>query len=67
MRWLVKIGFSYNTLAIFLGSGPFVHRVTIGRTSAPTSFRENFIFSPLSTYFPTPKANKGLIGPPNLD
>jgi hypothetical protein len=36
-------------------------------TFALTSFRENFIFSPLSAYSPTPKANKGFLGPPNID
>ena len=37
------------------------------RTSAQTVFRENLIFSPLSAYSPTPKANKGFLGPPNID
>ena len=30
-------------------------------------FRENLIFSPLSTYSSIPKANKGFLGPPNID
>jgi hypothetical protein len=34
-------------------------------TSAPTLFRENLIFSSLSVYSLTPKANKGYLRPPN--
>jgi hypothetical protein len=37
------------------------------RTSALTSFRENLIFSSLSIYSPTPKANKGFLRLPNSD
>jgi hypothetical protein len=36
--------------------GPYVR--SRDHMSAPTSFRENLIFSPLSVYSPTPKANK---------
>jgi hypothetical protein len=32
MRWLVKIGFPRHTLTVRPGSGPYVHRVTMGRT-----------------------------------
>ena len=35
--------------------------------SALRVFRENLIFSPLSAYSPTPKANKGFLGLPNTD
>ena len=37
------------------------------RTSAMWVFRENFIFSPLSTYSLTPKANKNTLKPSSLD
>ena len=53
----MKIGFSCHTLAIRLGSGLYVHHVTMSRTSVMTSFRENLIFSPLSTYSLTPKVS----------
>jgi hypothetical protein len=46
-------------------NGPYVW--SLDRTSAPMSFRENLIFSPLSAYSLTPKANKGFLGPPNID
>ena len=36
-------------------------------TSAIRIFKENLIFSPLSTYSPTPKANKGFLRPPNTN
>jgi hypothetical protein len=36
--------------------GPYVQ--SRDRTSTLTSFKENLIFFPLSTYSPTPKANK---------
>jgi hypothetical protein len=82
MGWLVKIGFSCNALAIRLAQGYmstesqrairpitrlYVHHITTGRMSALTSFGENLIFSPLSAYSPTPKANKGPLRPPNTD
>jgi hypothetical protein len=69
---LVKIGLPYHTLAVRPCSSLYVHCVTIGPyfrsqdcTSAPTSLRENLIFSPLSAYSPTSRANKGFLGPPN--
>ena len=36
-------------------------------TSTLRVFWENLIFSPLSAYSLTPKANKGFLGPPNTD
>jgi hypothetical protein len=65
MGWLVKIWFPYNTLAVRPLShyGPYVR---LGdRTSAPTSFRENLIFSSLFAYSLTPKANTNSLGSPN--
>jgi hypothetical protein len=35
------------------------------RTSTLTFFKENLIFSSLSAYFPTPKANTDSLSPPN--
>jgi hypothetical protein len=62
-----------HTLALRLGSGPYIRCDTSGRTSghktihfifgsyircdASTSFKENLILSSQSTYSPTPKAN----------
>ena len=40
---------------------------TLDRMSAPTSFKENLIFSTLSAYSPTPKANTDSLRPPNSD
>jgi DNA-binding transcriptional regulator/RsmH inhibitor MraZ len=65
MGQLIKIEFPCHTLTVRLGSGSYVHCDTKGRTSTPTSFRENLIFSSLFTYSPTPKANKGYLRPPN--
>ena len=45
--------------------GPYVRSQY--HTSALKVFRENLIFSPLSAYSLTPKANKGFLGPPNID
>jgi hypothetical protein len=69
MGRLVKKGFPCNTLAVRPGSlchdGPYIRSQDY--TSAPTSFRENLIFSPLSAYSPTPKANTNSVRPPNTD
>ena len=57
----MKIEFSWNALAV----RPLCHDGLYVRlqdcTSAPMLFRENLIFSPLSAYSPTPKANKGFL------
>ena len=48
-----------------LHNGPYV--LSQYRTFGLRVFRENLIFSLLSTYSPTPKANKGFLGPLNTD
>ena len=78
MGWLVKIGFSHHTLAVRpdhiswlkvvrppCHDGPYVR--SRYRISALRVFKENLIFSPLFAYSPTPKANKGFLGPLNTD
>ena len=67
MEWLVKIGFPYNTLAIRQQrhNRPYIR--SQDRTSTLTSFMENLIFSPLSAYSPTLKANTDSIMPPNSE
>jgi hypothetical protein len=40
---------------------------SLDRTSVMMFFRENLIFSPLSAYSLTPKANTDSLGPPNTD
>jgi hypothetical protein len=63
----MKIGFPYNILDVcpLRYDGPYIWSQDC--TFAPTSFRENLIFSPLFAYSPTPKANKGFLEPPNTD
>ena len=39
MGWLMKIGFPCNTLAVHLGSMPYVYRVMMGRTSGHNTVR----------------------------
>ena len=56
MRRLVKIGFFCHTLIWARCS-----------MSALRVFRENLIFSPLSAYSLTLKANKGFLRPYNID
>ena len=50
-------GFPCLTSTIHPGSGAYVHHVIMGCTSSLDTvwvFKENFIFSPLSAYSPTP-------------
>ena len=64
---LVKIGFPCHTLAVCPPCYDEPYVWSRYRTSALMVFKENLIFSPLSAYSPTPKANKGFLGPPNID
>jgi hypothetical protein len=67
----MKIGFFCHIMAVrpAWGCTSTVSRraVRLVSTSTLTSFRENLIFSPLFAYSPTPKANKGFLGPFNTD
>jgi hypothetical protein len=69
----MKIGFPCHTLAVCLArgrtsmshDGPYIQ--SRDRTFTSMSFRENLIFSQLSAYSLTPKANKGFLRPSNTD
>ena len=74
MGRLVKIGFPYHNLDCTSElevvrpsrhNGPNVR--SQDRLSTLTSFREPSFSPSLSTYSPTPKANKGFLGPPNTN
>ena len=56
-----------HILTVCPGSGPCIHRVMMGRTFTLRVFRENLIFSPLSTYSPTRKATRNTLKPLSLD
>ena len=47
--------------------GPYVYIRSRYCMSAQRVFKEKLIFSPLSTYFSNSKANKGFLGPSNID